>query len=69
MNDEEITVDAAIADTFQKMMVKASPELFDLAFNKVKRFVQSRIFEAAVAGNILGCMCKVNYIQTVKLVC
>ncbi len=35
MNDEEITVDAAIADTFQKMMVRASPELFDLAFNKV----------------------------------
>ncbi len=59
LNDEEITVDAAIADTFQKMMVKCSPELFDLAYNKIKRFVQGSIFEVAVSGSILGCMIKV----------
>ena len=53
-------MDAAIADTFQKMMIKSSPELFDLAFNKIKRFVQSSIYEVAVSGSILGCMLKVT---------
>ena len=30
LNDEELAVDAAIADTFQKLVFKCSPELFDL---------------------------------------
>jgi len=59
MNDEEMAVDAAIGDTFQKMMTRVSPELFSLVFGKVKRFVEARIFEAAVAGNILSSMVKV----------
>ncbi len=59
LNDEEITVDAAIADTFQKMMIKSSSELFDLAYNKVKRFIQTSIFEVTVSGSVLGCMLKV----------
>ena len=58
LNDEEIAVDYAIADTFQKMMLKSSPQLFKLAFNKLKAFVSGRVFEAAVSGSILANMCK-----------
>lgn len=58
LNDEELAVDAAIGDTFQKMMLKSSPELFTLVFNKLKTFVETRVFEAAVSGNILAGMCK-----------
>jgi hypothetical protein len=37
LNEEELAVDAAIADTFQKMMLKCSPELFNVVFGKLKR--------------------------------
>ena len=40
LNDEEIAADAAITDTFQKIMVRSSPKIFKLAFNKLKRYVE-----------------------------
>jgi hypothetical protein len=42
MNDEEIAADAAITDTFQKIMYRSSPKIFKLAFNKLKSYVEVR---------------------------
>ena len=42
MNDEEIAADAAITDTFQKVMYRSSPKVFKLAFNKLRRYVEVR---------------------------
>ncbi|QQP39730.1 Uncharacterized protein FKW44_013541, partial [Caligus rogercresseyi] len=36
-NDEEIVADAAITDTFQKIMARCSSSIFDTAFNKLKK--------------------------------
>lgn len=58
LNDEELAVDCAVADTFSKMLWKASPEIFELVFNRVKRYIQNRIMEAYVSGSILAGMCK-----------
>ncbi len=58
LNDEEIAVDAGIADTFHKMIFKASPEIFNRVFAKLRDYVRDRILEPAVAGNILAGMCK-----------
>ncbi len=43
MNDEEIAADAAITDTFQKIMYRSSPKVFKLAFNKLRSYVEVRI--------------------------
>jgi len=40
LNEEEIAADAAITDTFQKILVRSSPKIFQLAFNKLKRYVE-----------------------------
>lgn len=58
LNDEEIAADAAITDTFQKVMHRSSPKIFKLAFNKIRRYVEGRILEPCVAGSILASMCK-----------
>ena len=42
MNDEEIAADAAITDTFQKIMYRSSPKIFKLAFNKLRTYVEVR---------------------------
>uniref|UniRef100_A0A0K2T807 Proteasome activator complex subunit 4 n=1 Tax=Lepeophtheirus salmonis TaxID=72036 RepID=A0A0K2T807_LEPSM len=57
-NDEEMVADAAITDTFQKIMSRCSSSIFDSAFNKLKKYVQNRILEPAVAGGILAGMCR-----------
>jgi hypothetical protein len=44
LNDEEIAADAAISDTFHKIMYKCSPKIFNLAFNKMRRYVEVAIF-------------------------
>lgn len=36
LNDEEIATDAAITDTFQKILHRCSPKIFVLAFDKVR---------------------------------
>ncbi len=48
LNEEEIAADCTISDTFQKMMVKCSPTIFQLVFKKVKHHVETRILEPAV---------------------
>ena len=51
LNEEEIAADCTISDTFHKMMVKCSPNIFQLVFKKVKHHVQTRILEPAVSPN------------------
>ncbi len=58
LNEEEITVDAAVTDTFQKMVWRCSPKIFERSFEKLKSYVSSHILEAAVSGSTLASMCK-----------
>ena len=53
LNEEEIAADCTISDTFQKMMVKSSPNIFQLVFRKIKHHVQTRILEPAVSNKII----------------
>ena len=53
LNEEEIAADCTISDTFQKMMVKSSPNIFQLVFRKIKHHVQTRILEPAVSNKIV----------------
>ena len=48
LNEEEIAADCTISDTFHKMMVKCSPNIFQLIFKKIKHHVETRILEPAV---------------------
>ena len=50
LNEEEIVADCTISDTFHKMMVKCSPNVFELVFKKVKHHVQTRILDPAVSN-------------------
>ncbi len=58
LNDEEIAADAAITETFHKMVGRCSAKIFNLVFDKLKRYTQSTILEPAVAGAIFASMCK-----------
>ena len=58
LNDEEVAADAAIGDTFQKIMSKCSSYIFDKVFEKLKKYILNNILEAAVAGGIFAGMCK-----------
>ena len=58
LNDEEIAVDAAVADAFHKMVFRCSPKIFERVFKKVRDYVRGKILEPAVAGTILAGMCK-----------
>jgi hypothetical protein len=55
LNDEEIAADAAITDTFQKIMYRSSPKIFKLAFNKLRRYVEVKI-------SALTCLKCVNFV-------
>ena len=50
LNEEEIAADCTISDTFQKLMTRISRPTFLVVFDKIKRYVDSRILEPAVAG-------------------
>ena len=52
LNEEEIAADCTISDTFQKMMCRVSRPTFVVVFDKIKRYVDSRILEPAVAGTM-----------------
>ena len=58
LNDEEIAADAAINDTFGRMCMNSSPEIFDVIFGKLKNYLSGKIIEPTVAGGILASMCK-----------
>ena len=58
LNEEEIAADCTISDTFQKMMTRISHFTFNVTFDKLKRYVDSRILEPTVAGAIVAAMCK-----------
>ena len=58
LNDEEVAADSAINDTFGRMCVNLSPEIFDVVFKKLKSFISGKIIEPTVAGGIIAGMCK-----------
>ena len=58
LNDEEIAADAAINDTFGRMCMNSSPEIFDVIFGKLRSYLSGKIIEPTVAGGILASMCK-----------
>ena len=49
LNEEEIAADCTISDTFQKIMTRCSPNIFQMTFKKIKHHVQTRILEPAVS--------------------
>lgn len=53
LNEEEIAADAAITDTFQKILVRSSPKIFQLAFNKLKRYVEVSLDRCPVSLGVL----------------
>ena len=58
LSDEELAVDAIINDTFCKIVCNASPEMFQVIFSKLQRYLRGKICEPTVAGSILASMCK-----------
>ena len=51
LNDEELAADAAITETFQKLVARVSMKSFNAVLEKLKRYAQNHILEPAVAGN------------------
>ena len=58
LNDEELAADAAITETFQKMVSRLSMKSFNMILEKLKRYAESHILEPAVAGSIFASMVK-----------
>jgi proteasome activator subunit 4 len=58
LNDEEIAADAAINDTFLRMCINSSAEIFQVIFSKLRSYLSGKIVEPTVAGGILASMCK-----------
>ena len=50
LNDEELAADAAITETFQKLVARVSMKSFNAVLEKLKRYAQNHILEPAVAG-------------------
>ena len=53
LNDEELAADAAITETFQKLVGRLSMKSFNTVLEKLKRYAQQHILEPAVAGTLL----------------
>ena len=58
LNEEEIAADAAITETFHKLVSRLSMKNFNVILEKLKEYAQSRILEPAVAGAIFASMVK-----------
>jgi len=58
LNDEELAADAAINDTFLRIVANSSPAMYDTIFRKLQVYIQGKIVEPTVAGGILASMCK-----------
>ena len=58
LNDEELAADAAITETFQKVVAKVTMKSFNAVLEKLKRYAQNHILEPAVAGAIFASMVK-----------
>ncbi len=58
LNDEELAADAAITETFQKLVSRLSQKSFNTVLDKLKRYAQSHILETAVSGSIFASMLK-----------
>ena len=58
LNDEELAADAAITETFQKLVARVSMKSFNAVLEKLKRYAQNHILEPAVAGAIFASMVK-----------
>ena len=58
LNDEELAADAAVNDTFLRIVANASDEMFTVIFDKLQKYLRGKIVEPNVAGGILASMCK-----------
>lgn len=58
LNDEELAADAAITETFQKLVSRLNMKHFNMVLEKLKRYAQDHILEPAVAGAIFASMVK-----------
>ena len=58
LNEDELSVDVSVTETFGKVVLKASPQIFNRVFEKVKNFTQGKIMETGVSGYILAGMVK-----------
>ena len=68
LNDEELAADAAITETFQKLVARVSMKSFNAVLEKLKRYAQNHILEPAVAGNTFsGSFCNATFVSGKKL--
>jgi len=58
LSDEEVAADAAINETFLKIVANSSPDIFKLIFSQLQKYLRGKIVEPTVAGGILASMCK-----------
>ena len=58
LNEEELAADAAITETFHKLVSRLSMKNFNVILEKLKRYAQTHILEPAVAGSIFASMVK-----------
>ena len=67
LNDEELAADAAITETFQKLVARVSMKSFNAVLEKLKRYAQNHILEPAVAGNTFsGSFCNATFVSEKK---
>ncbi len=55
---EEQMKDIGLSSTFNSILKQSSASLYDLALNKVKKFVSGRILETKIAGRIAASLCR-----------
>jgi len=58
LSDEEVAADAAINETFLKIVANSSPDIFKIIFSQLQKYLRGKIVEPTVAGGILASMCK-----------
>ncbi|XP_071961962.1 proteasome activator complex subunit 4-like [Antedon mediterranea] len=63
VNRQENLVEVGLASTFSTMLNQCSPQIYQVALDKLFRYMSSRVFETKVAGKMLASLCR----STVKV--
>ena len=66
MNEEETAIDCSVTDVFLRILSRCSSELVEVALNKLKKYIPSKILEPTVAATILSSMVK-GLVQVVSV--
>ncbi|XP_033120997.1 proteasome activator complex subunit 4-like [Anneissia japonica] len=58
VNRQESLAEVGVASTFSTMLNQCSPEIYQVALNKLFNYASSRVLETKVAGKMLASMCR-----------